>query len=176
MSNDFQFLIDSLGADNILESFSYFIGRDNCDFLKNDNKIYKTRNLDIPENFSGLIYNGAHWKAYDNGKIYDSYLEKIQQPKSNNFCQAFACFLWASKGTYNKLHNIKLLKEDYTGNIQIMSLLILKYINYMESFNDGIEWLVNAVPNGEKGIEQIKTTLFRIVNNYNYANEFSNSY
>ncbi len=176
MSNSFQILIDSLGADNILENFTYFLGRDNCNFLKNENRAYKTRNLDVPAKFSGLIFTGSHWKAYDNGKIYDSYLEKIQQPKSNNFCQAYACFLWASKGTYNKLHNINLVKDDYASNIQKMSKLILKYINHMESFEDGFEWLVNAIPNREKGIEQIKNTLLLLVNNYNYANEFSNSY
>ncbi len=176
MNNPFQFLIDTLGADNILESFCFFLGRDNCDFLKNDNRIYKTRNVDIPKNFSGLIFNGAHWKAYDKGKILDSYVENIQQLKSNNFCQAYAAFLWASEGLYNKLHNIKMLQGDYTGNIQRMSLLILKYIEHMESFNVGRDWLINAIPDGIKGIEQVKITLFKINNSYNYANEFSNSY
>ena len=176
MDNNFQFLIDTLGANNILEAFAYFLGRDNCHFIKNDNKIYKTRTVDIPENFSGLIFTGYHWKAYDDNKILDSYYENIQMPKSNNYCQLFACFLWASKGTYNRRHNTKLLKGDYTGNIQRMSILFIKFINHMESFNDGYNWLLNAIPNGNKGLEKIKITLNNISNSFNLANEFSNSY
>lgn len=174
--NNYQFLIDVLGAENILESFAYFLGRNNCRFIKNDNRIYQTRHVNIPDNFSGLIFTGAHWKVSDNGKIIDSYSENIQIPKSNNFCQLFATFLWASKGTFNRIHNVKLTSGDYTNNIKKISELFMKYIDYMESFATGKKWLMSAIPYKNIGIKLIKKELSKLISNNNYAINFSNSY
>jgi len=98
LHSTYQPLIDAIGTENILESFAYALGREGLvtigsidDSLPIANRIRKTAS--IPDDFSGVAFDGAHWKGYEPKRpdgsrtIYDSYLMNIQLPGSNNFCQ-----------------------------------------------------------------------------------------
>ena len=156
----FQYLIDSIGTPNILNDFTYYLGRDNCEIIS-EGKLYsyhygekitelcinngiKTRIVNVPEYFSGLFFDGIHWKAYEDGKEkYNSYTEDIQIVETNNYCQGYACFLWASKGLYNKIHNVTMEKKNYINNVKVMSTILLNYLESKET-QDEKKWLISA--------------------------------
>ena len=169
-NNDFQYLIDIMGTPNILESFADFLGRSNLNIHVPNNSMNRiTRNPKIDNNFTGLAFNGAHWKGYENGKmIYESFKNDVQLAGTNNYCQSYACYLWASRG----IENTELIKGKYTYNVQVMSKLINKYFKYMESFSEGKEWLIKAVGNDYKKLFNI---LDKLIKNEKYAHELSTS-
>lgn len=171
--------------DNSLELYTY----SKKDYKKKkfnaSNITMNTRNAGIdnlqkihPElkEFNGLLFDGAHWKGYEKGKNkYDSYKYEIQLIGTNNYCQSFACFLWASKGLCNKKHNVQLVKNDYSGNIQKISSLWLKYINKIMSDNDNkIKlWLKNKFI--DTSIGEITSILKELIADENLARELSTS-
>jgi hypothetical protein len=167
----FQLLIDNVGKTNILESFIDFLGRNDVDFYTQPEGLRATRNPRVNPDFTGLAFDGAHWKGYENGVVtYDSYAENVQLPKTNNYCQSYAAFLFASKGLTNNVHNVTLVPGKYVDNVKIISDLWLKYFTYMGSFEDGKDW-INAATN--RNIHKIIGILKELSTNINCASEFS---
>ena len=167
----FQLLIDNVGKTNILESFIYFLGRDNVDFYTQPEDLRATRNPRVKKDFTGLAFDGAHWKGYEDGVVtYDSYAKDIQLPKTNNYCQSYAAFLFASKGLINNKYNVTLLPGMYVNNVIIISDLWLKYFTHMLSFKDGEIWINEAT---EGNIDRIIIILKELITNYECASEFS---
>lgn len=183
-STQFQNLIDCIGIDIILEDFALFLGRDNC--IANI-KEGKTRQAQLPDpNFTGIAFDGVHWKGYEKGIMrYDSYSKgyNIQLDKTNNYCQSYACFLWASKGLNNSIHNVTLIPGKFAENVQKMSELWLKYfIDCMK--NEKIKkWLLETIKNGDSEdinlvkdrLDRILETLEKLKKDIIFATEFSQS-
>ena len=182
----YQPLIDAIGTENILESFAYALGREGLKFIGQvddnlpiANRVRKVGS--IPPDFSGVAFDGAHWKGYEPTRpdgsrtIYDSYAQNIQLPGSNNFCQSYATFLWARKGN---LHfegpdiNIKLIPGEYAYNVKQMSLVWLSWVETMSQFKDSAEWLKKAIP-PPFNIKQIKSTLMKLSKDDSEAAKFS---
>ena len=124
------YLIYTMGTHEVLELFASYLGRDcllnhTCEIKQAERRTYKP-----PVGWEGLVYNGAHWKGYDkNGKLYDSYEQNIQLPKTNNFCQSYACFLWSSHGLVNEKRGYKLIPGQYVENIITMCNILHDFIS-----------------------------------------------
>lgn len=195
-SKAFQTLIEIAGDITMLRALARYLGSDTIpDFLirYDDAKEYyrgdllepfkkinlperKTRNV-MPyeeDNFNGLVFNGTHWKGitktYKKMRYtYDSYKKGVQAPTTNNYCQSYACFLWASKGLKNKKLNVELKKSEYTKNVMKMSKLWAKCIRANTlSIKTYIE---------EEKFKclQLLETLDMLGNDWGYANDFSNA-
>jgi len=188
MHKDYQPLIDAIGADNILESFAEFLGRDGLDVDDNTgasgniaSRIRKSSNS-IPADFSGVVYDGAHWKGYEsknsNGSrvVYDSYAYDLQLSGSNNFCQSYATFLWATKGALNfdgpMGSSIHFVKGEYTNNVKKMASLWLAWFDDMRGNNSTSRWLNKAIP---FNIPKIQATLKKLSEDDNEAAIFAKS-
>ena len=184
---EYQPLIEAIGTANVLENFAYTLGRDGLATISGDDSgpiasRIRTTNS-IPDTFSGVAFDGAHWKGYEPKRpdgyrvVYDSYLSNIQLPGTNNFCQAYATFLWARggaldfKGRKGTGININLVPGRYTDNVMQMAKLWLTWIETMESYSDSNKWLVKAIPN----IEMVKRTIKKLSEDRNEASEFSKS-
>jgi hypothetical protein len=169
----FQLLIDNVGKTNILVSFIEYLGRNGADFHTINEDARATRNARVNPGFTGLAFDGAHWKGYENGTMkYDSYQTNIQLPKTNNYCQSYAAFLFASRGLTNNVHNVTLVPGDYVNNVKKITDLWLKYFNNMGSFPAGIKWVNEAT---EYKINDILKILHELSSNYACAAEFSQS-
>ena len=179
MEINFRNLIDFISSDGILKEFYGFL-KNNIDCECNI-YIEKPRGFRPSEHTPCLVFDGAHWKGYDNesGKlvVYDSYKHKVQLGQTNNFCQSFACYLLANMGTN------ELKPGLYPENIQCLSKKWLEYFDYE---NDKI-FLQNELDDTNKinadryhnhvnfTINDIKKTLTKLVNNYEYARKLSQS-
>lgn len=178
-SSDFQFLIDALGEENILKEFCLFLGRDNCDIYVETTG--KTRNPNLPNNFCGLAFNGAHWKGYENGKMtYNSYKlggYDVQKDQTNNFCQSYACYLFATKGSLtNDIHKVELQKGDYVNNVIVVSQLLLTYLSNASSGKYGSDyrqWIESTIDEGGSGIFRLLKILRRLCGDRRYATNFT---
>ena len=134
----FGYLIFTMGYKPVLELFAEYLGRnclekDKCgikgtDFTENDSPV--SRHFKPTDGWHGLAFDGAHWKGYDaDGKVYNSYNEDVQIPGTNNLCQSFACFLWASKGLKNHKWGYELKRGEYAGNITTMCRVIHDFVS-----------------------------------------------
>jgi len=125
--NNLQFLINFVGYSIILQYFAAFLGRKNCKIFIRDESVRSTRTLQVPKNFTGLGFDGVHWKGYENGKmVYESYSKGVQLKGTNNYCQSYACFMWASGNLRNDRHGVNLEAGKYTDNIMKISSLWVK--------------------------------------------------
>jgi hypothetical protein len=148
MSAAFQLLIDGIGAGNVLEDFASFLGREDMGCHEGTSR---TRDAKVPGTFTGLAFDGVHWKGYENGALkWDSYKEGIQLGGTNNYCQSYACFLWASRGLLNATRRVTLIAGKYAQNVMKMSALWLGYFKWRGGDEVGAEWLDNACPNWKK--------------------------
>jgi hypothetical protein len=174
----FQSVINFVGSKNVLEEFLFFLGREKAGFIAKKPKEEQraTRQVKVPPGFTGLAYDGAHWKGYEDGNVvYDSYASGIQVPRTNNFCQSYAGFLYASRGLANKKHGVALVPGDYANNVKKISLLWLKFFDYMETRQGGHKWLVDSSEGIPGGIELIIATLRQLSADDAVAAEFSAS-
>jgi len=192
LHSTFQPLIDAIGSENILESFASMLGREGLvsygvsdDSMGIASRIRKSTKS-IPDDFSGIIYDGAHWKGYevtqpDGSRIvYDSYASDLQLPGSNNFCQSYATFLWARKedlsfkGIDGSDIDIHFIPGDYTGNVKQMASFWLAWIETMSSSNDERKWLTKAIP-APFNIKMLKETMEKLSLNDKEASAFATS-
>lgn len=183
-NNPLQHLIEAIGDAEILRDFAYYNGRENCNILQT-----RSRVSIIPSEFSGIAYDGGHWKGYEvvtPGKkrvVYDSYTLRLQLEKSNNFCQSFATYIWAKRGDIGPF-----IPGQYVNNVKLMSQIWLEYFNNILNGSDPRlkTWLLNSLKEGsivsqEKGwgeftSDEIIDTLTRLVNNKSFRTQFSTSY
>jgi len=172
--------LTQLGAPNILEDFASFLGRYDMEVAEppTDKNQVRTRAIKgITSGFSGVGFSGAHWKGFESSSmnpVYDSYEENIQLPKTNNYCQSYATYLWASKGLKNRTHNVILIAGDYIRNVIKMSNLWLKY--FQQKDKKWIQWLLSAlIKPDKKDHNRIINILMKLTNDYNYADEFTKS-
>jgi hypothetical protein len=177
--DNFQLIIDFTGTDTVLTSFAKFLGRDEAKIhdRETDPNIRITRTVKVPMLFTGLAFDGAHWKGYEDGICkYNSYSANIQRSGTNNYCQSFACYLWSSKGLKNDLHNTILLPYQYAENISIISKLWLKWFEEVDQkFIENI--LEEFYPNIDTHLNKTKIieTLEKLVKDEYYAIEFASS-
>ena len=158
-------LINAIGAGNILQDFAEFLGRSNCQIIEKTG-----RHFIQPKDWEGLVFDGAHWKGYDkDGTIYDSYTSNIQLVGTNNFCQSFACYLWAKQG----ITNTKLKPNKYVYNIQLMSKKWLDYFDDRMSDSKYMKWFQKSLKN--YNVIEILNTLKRLKTNRKFAEELSQS-
>jgi hypothetical protein len=190
---EFQPIIEAFGVHNVLYSFAEFIGRDDLKSIisgyddEDDGNISSRIRIsvgEIPTKFSGVTYDGAHWKGYEpytqgeDRVIYDSYLADLQPEKTMNFCQSWAVFLWANHGNLhfnNDGLNIRFKAGDYVENVKKMATLWLAWFAERESFAKGVAWLSKAIPSPKFSIAGIKHTLRELSTNNAKADEFSKS-
>jgi len=189
----YQPLIDVIGTENILDSLASMLGREGLltygtDTNSNGNISSRIRkaNSSIPADFSGVAFDGAHWKGYEPTKpdgtrvVYDSYVYGLQLKGSNNFCQSFATFLWARRGqlSFNgppgSEININFVPGRFTDNIKQMATLWLAWIETMMSQADSKRWLTQAIPR-PYNIQQIKATMQLFSLNDQEASTFAKS-
>ena len=187
---EFQELIEAFGVENVLDSFAEFLGREDLKSIissydDDDGTIASRRRIalgEIPDKFSGVTYDGAHWKGYEPKKadtprvIYDSYTAQLQPEKTMNFCQSYATFLWALRGNLhfnNDDINITFKANEYVENVKKMAMLWLAWFAYQESFKQGKTWLSRAIPQPKFNIARIKHTLRELSTNHAKADEFS---
>lgn len=192
-STAFQTLIEIAGDITMLRALARYLGSDTIpDFLiKYDDakeyyrgdslepfkKIASQKNtrtmIRNGDNFNGLVFDGTHWKGItttQNKKPfikYDSYEKKIQAQHTNNYCQSYACFLWASKGLKNKKLGV-VLDSVHTENVMKMSKLWAECIRASTSIKKYIK--------REKfNCNELLETLDMLGNDWDYANDFSNA-
>jgi len=190
---EFQPIIDAFGSENILENFALFLGRDNINTIisgyEDDNGNIASRiriaTGEIPKNFSGVVFDGAHWKGYESKRanvprvVYDSYMTGLQIEKTMNFCQSYATFLWAQEGNlhFNKHGlNITFQPGKYVENVKKMATLWLAWFDYVDTLEGGKVWLSQAIPISHTfphGSAGIKKTLRELKTNTAKADEFS---
>jgi hypothetical protein len=169
----FQLLIDNVGKANILEDFIRFLGRNDVAFHTPKEGARAMRNPGVEKGFTGLAFDGAHWKGYENGVVtYDSYATNVQLPKTNNYCQSYAAFLFASRGLTNHKHNVTLVPGRYVDNVKILSELWLIYFAHIKSFKEGNKWIIDAT---EGKIDEIIKILKELSTIFECASEFSTS-
>ena len=163
----FQQLLGVLGTDTILEDFAAQLGRSGCKIETSGKRIFRR-----PSGWEGLVFDGAHWKGYDDdGTVYDSYGQKLQLPGTNNFCQSYACYLWATKGAIPGL-----AKGKYADNIQYMSSLWLDYFgNVMKSKDTKLRKWLEAAAGGADTLKGAMETLERLATDAKLAAEMSQS-
>ena len=180
----FQHLINAISDEEILTDFAEFNGRPNCQVLQGKRR---TSTM-IPPDFSGIAYDGGHWKGYEPlvlGKprvIYDSYESGLQIPRTNNFCQSYATYLWAKKG-----NKTPFISGKFTENAKKMSSIWSAYFNsILKGKNAELKaWLTNAILEGNKmsiqeghgsfDIKEVLTTLEKLSSDDSYAATFSTS-
>jgi hypothetical protein len=120
---DFQALIDAISAKNILYALAEFLGRSDYDPLDDLVQDPKKRASRHRSKAVGLHFTGAHWTGHDidtNGDdvVYDSYEVGLQLPGTNNYCQSYACYLWANGGRlHNDVIGVTLCPRKYMYNI-----------------------------------------------------------
>lgn len=187
----YQCFIDFIGTQNILASFAEFLGRP-CN--PETNIIIpggrSLRHQRVDASFSGVVFSGAHWKGYENGReTYDSYVEQIQLPGTMNYCQSFAIYLWASKGLINPHQKVQLVKGEYVNNVKKISQLWLNFLNELYSYPAGKTWLDGQIKQlldaghcrteGITTVAQFATTinnlLTQLISNDAVAREFAQS-
>jgi hypothetical protein len=80
----------------------------------------------LRKNYSGIIYDddNEHWTAKVNGVTHDPY-NGMQKSETVNFCQSYACYLWATKGKIEAPFK----RGHYVDNIKEMSQLWLTYFS-----------------------------------------------
>jgi len=179
MEINFRNLINFISSDGILKEFYNFL-KSNID-CKCNIFTERPRGFQTLKHAPCLVYNGAHWKGYDNesDKLveYDSYKYKVQLGQTNNFCQSFACYLLANKG----IHELK--PGVYYENIQCLSKKWLEYLDY-ETNREFLQDEVNGANLFNKKnhsnhvdftLNDIKITLNKLVNDDNYARILSQS-
>jgi hypothetical protein len=182
--NPLQHLIEALGDEEILDDFAEFNGRDGCQFLQSNKRVSI-----VPLTFSGVAYDGGHWKGYEAaipGKqrtVYDSYVANLQMSASNNFCQSFATYMWAKHGNIQPF-----VPGKYADNVQKMSQIWIQYFNsILSGSNTNLKtWLVKSLEEGsdisfKKGwgrytISEILDTLAKLVSDEKFRTQFSTSY
>jgi hypothetical protein len=96
-------------------------------------------------------------------------------PGTNNFCLFFAGFLYASRGLANKKHGVVLVPRDYANNVKKISLLWLRFFDYMETRQGGHKWLIDSSEGIAGGIGLIIATLRQLSADDAVAAEFSAS-
>lgn len=168
ISNDkiFNDLLTVLGTDDLLIQFARNLGRDGCVVRLRDGGGRRP-----PVGFVGLFFDGAHWKGYDaDGTVYDSYQVGLQSGATNNYCQSFACYLWAKQGVLGN----GLAKDQYVDNIQSMSALWLDFFTTAMKSRDWKKWLVAAAGGLEAVVSSI-ATLTRLTKEASLASELSQS-
>jgi hypothetical protein len=183
--NPLQHLIHAIGDHNILIDFAHFNGREGCEVMEKRSRVSA-----VPANFSGIAFDGGHWKGYEIQErgvprvVYDSYVYGIQQPASNNYCQSFATVLWAKGG----LGNTVFRPGENVENVKKMSELWISYFDaVMSSGNkDMINWLLNSIEQGSKQSQkagegsytyaEIRQTLQDLVDHVEFRTMFANSY
>lgn len=173
-SKEFQFLIDFIGHSTILKYFTTFLGRTKCDIFIPDKNTRSSRNPKVPKNFTGLAFDGAHWKGYENGKlIYESYSKGVQSKGTNNYCQSFAAFMWASTGLKNKKHNIELNPSEYKNNIMEISKLWIKCLKTLNKKQKKVvSRCISELKSGMK-LKDLFVILGKLSSDEHYAMEFS---
>ena len=211
-----QLLLDMIGTSYNLAIFSGFLQEgSNFPYENHDGtKLYEnkqSRNTDtdpyicesggrvrcgtcnLPPNFEeGLLFDGAHWKGYRKKKgstvVFDSYGRNLQVKGTNNYCQSFATFLWTSEGNHNKKHNITLVENQYSKNIQQISCLWKKLFTEIKSNYIHYMWYIGKLNNDidlpylKKSENKNSTIIFDIVlrilqelcKNQELARKFSN--
>lgn len=195
-SKTFQTLIEIAGDPTMLRALANYLDSETIpDFLirYDDTKEYYrgnslnpfktiipskrvTRNVmpNEEDNFNGLVFNGAHWKGVTkthNKKrptIYDSY-KNVQALNTNNYCQSYACFLWASNGLKNKKLNVELKKSEYTKNVMKMSNIWAKCIR------SNTLSIKKYIKREKFDCDKLLETLDMLGNDFGYANDFSNA-
>jgi hypothetical protein len=168
-SKQFQNLIDLIGGPALLNDFAYFQGRSNCDVFVPSSSARSTRNVQVPSGFTGVAYDGAHWKGYENGVMkYDSYITGIQRPGTNNFCQSYATYLWSKRGNISPF-----ISRDYARNSQLMCNEWLKYFEDSMKQPAMLAWLKKETKGYD--LELAIHTLNVIQTDIQVATDFANS-
>jgi hypothetical protein len=158
-------LLGVLGTDTILEDFAAYLGRPGCQL-----ELSGKRRFSPPSGWEGLVFDGAHWKGYDqDGTVYDSYAAQLQLPGTNNFCQSYACYLWATRGKVPGL-----TAKKYADNIQVMSQRWLEYFADARGTPKMRRWLEKAA-GGDAALRRAMDTLGRLVKDATLAAEMSQS-
>lgn len=168
ISNDqiFNDLLHVLGTDALLVEFARNLGRAGCVVKIRDGGARKPA-----AGFEGLFFDGAHWKGYDaDGTTYDSYQMKLQIGGTNNYCQSFACYLWAKHGVLGD----GLAENKYVDNIQGMSALWLDFFKTAMASPAWRKWLV-ATAGGPDAVTSSIVTLTRLTKEAGLASELSQS-
>lgn len=175
---NFQNLIDLVGSPNLLEGFVHHLsGADVVAYTDTEGK--------QPQDLSPcLIFKRGHWKGYSGNNIFDSYKFEVQKPQTNNYCQSFAAYLLAYGGL-NELEKGKL-----SHNVQVISRNWKEYFNYINSINNKfIQNEINGIKrerekskdkdsiecNESLTYSNIMSTLDKLINDENYAQEFATS-
>jgi hypothetical protein len=193
----FQPLIDAIGTPNILDSLASLLGREGLQ-SETERKSGKSEGIasrirrstnSIPDDFSGIIHDGVHWKGYEATEqdgtrvVYDSYVYDLQMSGTNNFCQSYAVFLWATKGEVSakigdgiEVIEINLIPGHYRHNVKQMATLWLAWLETMlEVDNSGSrEWVQEAIP-APFNIDMIRDTMTKLSEDDEEATAFSTS-
>jgi len=148
---------DVIGESAVLENFTEFLGRTGLEIYENP-KVNSLRisASQLPPEFSGLAYDGSQWKGYEprdpekhTRTVYDSYSDeyKLQLPKTMNFCQSYAAFLWSTQGelTCKNHPNITFIKGKFAENIKKMASLWLLWIEDIYKYENVREWLEGII-------------------------------
>jgi hypothetical protein len=179
-SADFQNLIDGVGVEQILKEFAEFIGRSGMETIAPDGNPdrRRTRRVVVGPTFTGIAFDGAHWKGYENGQLrYDSYVTEIQRPGTNNYCQSYAAYLWAKQGDIKPF-----VQGEYSNNVMRMSNLWYNFLTraksgvYGEEYWEDIKNLFELEGEVRKyDIEKAIKTLDILRTNIDIATDFANS-
>lgn len=185
----FQPLIDAIGTPNILESLASILGREGLksELGKNNSGGIASRirksTASIPDDFSGIIFDGVHWKGYEAKErnvsrvVYDSYAYDLQIEGTNNFCQSYAVFLWATRGKLSFEGtdlDIRFVPGQYTHNVKQMARLWLAWLETMLLDDDSRDWLMKAIP-PPFNIGILRETMKTLSENDEEATAFSTS-
>ena len=177
---DFKNLIDLVGSTSILEDFVEHLSG-----LKVD--AYEDTKRQQPQDLAPcLIFKKGHWKGYKkiNGVIkeFDSYESGVQRKGTNNYCQSFAAYLLAYEGL-NELEKGKL-----SHNVQVISRNWKDYFNSIKNDKDYREFIQGEINdirrerekskdsiqcNESLTFDNIMSTLEKLMNDENYAQEFA---
>jgi len=181
-SNDepFQNVISGVAAPPILEEFTKYLGRDGVEIITEGTK-RSTRQVNVPAGFSGLAFDGVHWKGYENGRVaYNSYSAGLQMENTNNYCQSYAAYLWAKEGAAEPF-----IEGDYTNNVKLMSQLWLNFFKDVDRYTEDYGAFIKKefeVPHiDNEGIKiypslpRALLTLNKLTENDALASEFSRS-
>ena len=201
-------MLATIGNTNILDDFARFLGRPDPDIVmcyQSDSPgecVGKEGKALRNKEFSGLIFKSGHWRGFEpmnadgNRTIYDSYPTGLQSSGTNNFCQSYATFLWARRGSFeykNDEYNIdiKFIPAEYPENIQKMAKLWIGWVDYIYTRQGGKKWVNGIIKNGMKkdgdigddldfiaqgyNIDKFRLTLEKIASDYDIADELSSS-
>ena len=176
---NFQNLIDLVGSPNLLEGFVYHLSG-------SDVIAYTDTKGQQPQDLAPcLIFKKGHWKGYKkNNKLitYDSYESGVQRKGTNNYCQSFAAYLFAKDGL-NELQ-----KGNLSYNVQVISRNWIDYFKEIDSIDPKfIANIINDIKrereesvnkefiecNKSFTFDNIMSTLEKLMNDENYAQEFA---